>query len=140
MRRAPLIALLVAACILPLPTISAAAGGTAAPTPETVPAAPPVEAALKGDAITMPFDGFLVPEATFTRYLHQSILVEELTLKVEARDRLLAAPPPSFATEPRPVLGGKGASGWVFAGGVALGFVLAGAVVWAAVQVLGTSP
>jgi hypothetical protein len=139
MRSAPLIALLVATCILPLPTISAAAGGTAAPTPETLPAVPPVESALKGDAITMPFDGFLVPEATFTRYLHQSILVEELTLKVEARDRLLAAPPPGSFPEPRPLLG-KGANGWVFAGGVALGFIIAGAVVWAAVQVLGVSP
>lgn len=98
---------------------------TSAPVMEVVP--------LEAGAIA-PYSGLLVPESTFVKYMRQRLLVDELTAKLDIRDRLLMEKPLIENTPPT-----FGVS-WSFVVGVGVGVVVAGALVWAAVQVLKVSP
>ena len=120
--------------------VPAAALGASPPAsaPSLAPASPQPVVVLLKDA-PAPFDGLLVPEDTFAGYLRQRIDLETCRMRVEARDRLLVERPtipvPAF---PAPPKGGGLGVGWSFISGV--GVLVAGALVWAAVQVLGATP
>jgi len=128
-----LIAVLVATLALP----RVAWADTA---PASAPTSRPVTGLLEGDVA--PFDGLLVPPDTYKRYLHQRIDLEACELRVKVRDKAIAdhlAMPLLPVPTTTPKLG-SGSFGWWFTAGVATGFLVAGAVVWGAVQVLRAEP
>jgi hypothetical protein len=103
--------------------------------PESAPASAPVVEVVPLEAGGVaPFAGLLVPEETFVKYLRQRLMVDELTAKLEIRDRLLAEKP--LVEKTPPTFG----VGWSFVVGLGVGVVLSSLIVYGAVQVLKASP
>lgn len=105
--------------------------------PSSMPAsapAPVVEVMPLLAGAVAPFDGLLVPEVTFVKYLRQRLLVDELTAKLEIRDRLLLEKP--LIEKTPPTFG----VGWSFVVGMGVGVIVASLAVYGAVQVLKATP
>lgn len=89
-----------------------------------------------------PFAGLLLDEPTFLGVARQRLIVDELAAKLQIRDRLLADLTGQLATARARECPACEGSSWIdrngFWLGAGVGLVLAGALVWGAVEILDT--
>lgn len=138
------------------PAAVPAPAATPAPAPATEPTntatrtdlGPPVTELMVGQPA--PYDGLLMGEERFLVYMNQEIRVDELTLTLETRERLLLKTTEELAdarTADQTALAeaaDAAAPGWFTRNGFVIGFVVGaiatGCLVWGAVEVLRSDP